>query len=191
MHPWTAPKNLDTDPIFWGVHMIKYTEPYKLTAIKAYVEGSAGLRRVAQQFSVDVSLLRRWVANYQVHGCISTRKRGQPYSAAFKLSVLEHRWKHRLSLRQTAAYFGLGQSSQVGIWERQHYSGSPALSASESKKSAAMTKKPYPIKPVTDDDTQKTRDQLMAELEYLRMENAYLKKLEELKEQKRRQAKKP
>lgn len=54
-----------------------------------------------------------------------------------------------------------------------------------------MPKRPYPIKPVTDDDTQKTRDQLMAELEYLRMENAYLKKLEELKEQKRRQLKKP
>ncbi|RMQ69874.1 hypothetical protein ALQ00_200016 [Pseudomonas syringae pv. tomato] len=54
-----------------------------------------------------------------------------------------------------------------------------------------MPKKPYPTAPVIDDDTQKTRDQLMAELEYLRMENAYLKKLEELKEQQRRQKKKP
>ncbi|PPS47711.1 transposase, partial [Pseudomonas syringae] len=59
------------------------------------------------------------------------------------------------------------------------------------RKPAAMPKKPYPTEPVTADDTHKTRDQLMAELEYLRMENAYLKKLEELKEQQRRQKKKP
>ena len=36
-----------------------------------------------------------------------------------------------------------------------------------------------------------SRDQLLAELEWLRMENAYLKKLEELKKQERRQPKKP
>lgn len=170
--------------------MTKYTDSFKLAAVKAYLEGSSGFRKVARQFSVDCSLLRRWVANYQSHSCVSLRKRGQQYSTEFKHAVLKHRWKNQLSLRQTAAYFGLGQSSQVGIWERHYYSINPAPTAL-IRKAVVMPKKPYPLEPTTDNDTQKPRDQLLAELEYLRMENAYLKKLEALKEQKRRQAKKP
>ena len=97
--------------------MNKYTEQFKLTAIKAYLEGSKGLRTVAQRFDIDVSLLRRWVSSYKLHGSISPRKRGQPYSASFKRNVVEYKRTHHLSLRQVAAHFGLGQSSQVGIWE--------------------------------------------------------------------------
>lgn len=49
-----------------------------------------------------------------------------------------------------------------------------------------MTKKPKPAVPEDKDDALKPREQLLAELEYLRMENAYLKELEALQEQKRR-----
>ena len=182
---------LDTNPISWGVHMSKYSDQFKLTAVQAYLEGGEGFRTVARRFAVDFSLLRRWFSAFQKHGQFSLRKTSQRYSTAYKRSVLEYMHKHQLSLRQTAAHFGLGQSSQIGIWARQHYSGSLDLSASKRRKPAAMSKKPYPIKPTTSDDTDKSRDQLLAELEWLRMENAYLKKLEELKKQERSQPKKP
>lgn len=188
---WTAPKKLDTDPISWGVHMSKYSDQFKLTVVQAYLYGVDGFRKVAQRFSVDFSLLRRWVSIYRQHGCFSLRKPGQRYDTAFKHSVLEYMQQHQLSLRQTAAHFGLGGSSQLGIWALQYYSGDPVPAVPKRRKPAAMATKPYPSKPVTSDDTDKSREQLMAELEYLRMENAYLKKLEELKEQKRRPAKKP
>ena len=171
--------------------MSKYSDQFKLTAVQAYLEDGKGFRTVAQRFAVDFSLLRRWVCAFQKHGQFSLRKPGQRYSATYKRSVLEYMHKHQLSLRQTAAHFGLGQSSQIGIWARQHYSGSLDLPAPKRRKPAAMSKKPYPIKPTTSDDTDKSRDQLLAELEWLRMENAYLKKLEELKEQERSQPKKP
>ena len=189
--PWTAPKKLDTNPISWGVHMSKYSDQFKLTAVQAYLEDGKGFRTVAQRFAVDFSLLRRWVCAFQKHGQFSLRKPGQRYSATYKRSVLEYMHKHQLSSRQTAAHFGLGQSSQIGIWARQHYSGSLALPIPKRKKPTAMSKKPYPIKPTTSDDTDKSRDQLLAELEWLRMENAYLKKLEELKAQERSRPKKP
>ncbi|WP_425048964.1 IS3 family transposase [Pseudomonas juntendi] len=169
--------------------MSKYSDQFKLTAVHAYLEGGEGFRKVAQRLAVDFSLLRRWVSSFQKHGQFSLRKPGQRYSATYKRSVLEYMHKHQLSLRQTAAHFGLGQSSQIGIWARQYYSGSPASPAPKRRKPAAMSKKPYPIKPTTSDDTDKSRDQLLAELEWLRMENAYLKKLEELKKQERRQPK--
>lgn len=92
--------------------------------------------------------------------------------------------KERLSCREVAARFGLGQSSQVGIWERQYYSGGLVdPSVSERKKTVPMPKKSpvqHPSQPVDDDS--KSREQLKAELEFLRMENAYLKKLEEIRE---------
>nr|WP_240979139.1 IS3 family transposase [Pseudomonas putida] len=156
--------------------MSKYSDQFKLTAVQAYLEGGEGFRTVARRFAVDFSLLRRWFSVFQKHGQFSLRKTGQRYSTAYKRSVLEYMHKHQLSLRQTAAHFGLGQSSQIGIWARQHYSGSLDLPAPKRRKPAAMSKKPYPIKPTTSDDTDKSRDQLLAELEWLRMENAYLKK---------------
>ncbi|WP_153004051.1 transposase, partial [Pseudomonas syringae] len=56
--------------------MAKYSEQFKLTVVKAYLEGNIGFRKVASQFSIDFSLLRRWVANYKSHGHTGHRKLG-------------------------------------------------------------------------------------------------------------------
>lgn len=170
--------------------MSKYSDQFRLTAVQAYLEGPAGLRTVALRFAVDVSLLRRWVSSFQQHGHFGLGKRGQRYTDAFKRSVLDHMREHQLSLRQTAAHFALGQSSQIGIWARQNYSSVLSLPAPTKRKPAAMSKKPHLLKPTTSDDTDKSREQLLAELEWMRMENAYLKKLKELKEEERSQTKK-
>ncbi|PKF24248.1 helix-turn-helix domain-containing protein, partial [Pseudomonas hunanensis] len=102
--------------------MGKYTEQFKLTAITAYLDGSNGFRKVAQHLGIDFSLLRRWVARYQANNGIGPGSHGRRYSSDFKQQVLSYMHEHRLSLRQTAAHFGLGQSSQIGIWQRQYYS---------------------------------------------------------------------
>ncbi|ROR49492.1 UNVERIFIED_ORG: transposase-like protein, partial [Pseudomonas psychrophila] len=98
-----CPQKVGHPSNFWVFNMNKYTEQFKLTAIKAYLVGSKGLRTVAQRFDIDVSLLRRWVSSYKLHGSISPRKRGQPYSASFKRNVVEYKRTHHLSLRQVAA----------------------------------------------------------------------------------------
>ena len=167
--------------------MGKYTEQFKLTAITAYLEGSNGFRKVARQFGIDFSLLRRWVASYQVSQGTSSGSHGRRYGREFKQQVLSYMHEHRLSLRQTAAHFGLGQSSQIGIWQRQYYSGNPVMpTALQPRKPINVSKKIKPAKPTDTDDVQKSRDQLMAELEYLRMENAVLKELKALREEKER-----
>ncbi|WP_218641229.1 transposase, partial [Pseudomonas putida] len=180
---------LETNPTLGGV--MKYTEQFKLAAITAYLEGSDGFRKVAQHFNIDFSLLRRWVASYKARSTISSIPHSQRYHIDFKRRVVQHMREHRLSLRQTAAHFGLGQSSRIGIWEDQYYSGNLASSASQRKKPTDVSKKIKPLKPTDTDDALKPRDQLMAELEYLRMENAVLKELKALREEKeRRQEKK-
>jgi transposase len=161
--------------------MSKYSVQFKITAVEAYIHGADGFRKVAKRYSIDFSLLRRWVAAFQAHGSAGLRANGQHFSAEFKRSVVECMHRERLSCREAATRFGLGQSSQVGIWERQYYSG--GFDVSKRKKTVSMPKKsPVPPQsPLVDDDS-KSREQLKAELEYLRMENAYLKKLEEIRE---------
>ena len=161
--------------------MGKYSVQFKITAVEAYINGDDGFRKIANRYSIDCSLLRRWVAAFQARGSAGLRANGHHYSAAFKLSVVECMHKEQLSCREAATRFGLGQSSQVGIWERQYYSG--GLDVPKRKKTVSMPKKSpvSPQSPFVDDDS-KSREQLKAELEYLRMENAYLKKLEEIRE---------
>ncbi|WP_369124926.1 helix-turn-helix domain-containing protein [Pseudomonas sp. RTB2] len=48
------------------------------------------------------------------------------YSKQFKLSVLQPMWREKLSFRQTAVVFNLGNSTQVGRWQQRYYSGGPA-----------------------------------------------------------------
>lgn len=171
--------------------MGKYTEQFKLTAITAYLEGSNGFRKVAHHFGIDCSLLRRWVAGYQAGACLSPRSHGRRYTEELKQRVLKHMLEHHLSLRQTAAHFGLGQSSQIGIWLRQYYSGSPVASVAKQRR-PAVPKKIKPIKPTDTNDAEKSREQLLGELEYLRMENDVLKELKALREEKERtRTKKP
>lgn len=162
--------------------MGKYSTQFKITAVMAYINGNEGFRKIAQRYSIDFSLLRRWVAAYQAQGSCGLRSRGQHCSPAFKVSVLECMHKERLSYREVAARFGLGHSSCVGIWERQYYSGGlAALTRAKPERTVPMPKMPsIEQDSVPVDDDSKSREQLKAELDYLRMENAYLKKLEEV-----------
>ncbi|QVM91196.1 IS3 family transposase [Pseudomonas entomophila] len=164
--------------------MSKYTERFKLTAITTYLEGLNGFRKVAQHFGIDVSLLRRWVASHQAHSSVAPKPKSLRYSDDFKQQVVRHMREHRLSMRQTAAHFGLGQSSRIGIWEQQYYSGHPT--PEQPKKPTAVPKNIKPVKPTDAHDADKPREQLLAELEYLRMENAVLKELKALRESKER-----
>lgn len=167
--------------------MGKYTEQFKLTAITAYLNGTNGFRKVARHFDIDVSLLRRWVASYQAGGSLRPGSHARRYSLEFKRQVLSYMQEHRLSMRQTAAHFGLGQSSQIGTWQRQHYSGVIAVPTPiKPTKPATTPMKIKPAKPTDLNDAQKPREQLMAELEYVRMENAVLKELKALREEKER-----
>lgn len=174
--------------------MSKYTQQFKLSAITAFLQRGSGYRFIAAQFQMDPSLLRRWVEAFRLHGEASLQVRGKHHSPAFKLSVLERLWRDKLSFRQAAAIFNLGNSSQVGTWQSQYYSGGiTALATGQKGPRTAMPKppaKPTETVPVNDEDL--SYDELLAKFRHAQMEIAYLKKLKELREEKARltQAKK-
>jgi transposase len=126
------------------------------------------------------SLVARWVAAYECHGSAGLSKKRSQYSAQFKLSVLQHMWDNRLSRFQTAVKFDVRRHATVGSWERAYREGGfDALvprAKGKPKKMTTPTTKPE----AQPDDDKRSRDELVAELNQLRMENAYLKKLQAL-----------
>lgn len=159
--------------------MIKHSDQFKLKIVKQYLDGSIGFRSLARQHGVASPMVRRWVEWYKLHGEAGLTRKKSHYSAEFKLSVLKYMWENALSQTQVAAKYNIRNPTSVGIWERRYRSGSyEALLRSSRRKSEDMQ---APIsKPETLRDDEKPREQLIKELEYLRMENEFLKKLEAL-----------
>jgi transposase len=160
--------------------MGKYKEQTKLAAARDYCSGHLSLRAVAKRHGVDVSSLRQWVAAYKVHGASGLRaKRKKCYSAAFKLSVLAHVREDGLSYRQAAKLFDIRRFDIIGNWERQYNEGgAEALSFGSRGSHNKKMKKPDRNATPPSGDAARSREELLDELSYLRLENAYLKKLD-------------
>ena len=160
---------------------MKYTEQFKHTVVHDYLAGHDGYKAIAQRHGIaNRSLVERWVMAYRLHGDAGLSRKRSRYKADFKVSVLQHMWENRLSITQTAAKFDIRRYSTVGDWERAYREGgvdalTPPL-APRPKKMTIPTTKPE----VSLGEDKRSREELMAELEYLRMENAYLKKVQAL-----------
>lgn len=161
--------------------MAKYDEQFKLKVVQQYLSGGKGFKEVARQYGVAHSSVCQWVAGYQAHGAKALSKKRGRYSARFKLSVLQCKWQEGLSQRQTAARFNLRSSTRVGVWERQYDNGGlDALAPRPQGHRIKMPHRPPPKLIPTAPPGARTLEQVLEENEYLRAENAYLKKLEAL-----------
>ena len=160
--------------------MTKYDEQFKLRMVREYLDGSAGSDTLAKRYGLLGSLLRRWVAMYRARGESGLRKKHSAYSGEFKLSVLQHMWDNGLSFGQTAAAFNIRHHAIVGVWERSYRAG--GFDALVPRPRGRPKQMPVPTTKAesTSDDEKRTHEELLAELNQLRMENAYLKKLQAL-----------
>jgi transposase len=161
---------------------VRYSEKTRLAATKDYCSGYDGLRRVAERHQVEVSSLRKWVVAYQAHGIdgLRTKQGCVRYSADFKQAVVKRMRQEGLSYRQVAGLSNVRNFNIIEVWERQYDDGSLAeLTARPATSIIKMPKTPIQKnKPPVDGDS--SREDLLAEVNHLRMENAYLKKLEAL-----------
>lgn len=169
--------------------MSKYTEQFKVEVVRDYLAGFSSLRTIAQRHGMaNHSLVERWLAAFRLHGPAGLKTKRSQYSAQFKLSVLRHMWENRLSITQTAARFDIRRHSTVGVWERAYREGGiDALAPRPRERHKQMTI-PTTKPEAPADDGKRSREDLIAELNHLRMENAYLKKLEALVQARRKSA---
>lgn len=171
--------------------MTRYTDQQKLDAVKAYRAGEGGLRAIAKAHCVGYDALRAWVASYDVHGPSGvTAKRKINYDLEFKLDVLRRMREDGLSSRQAAALFNIRRLDQVAEWSRLYaVHGAAALQPGWKHEQTTMSKSPRQ----RDDqealpDDQRSREELLRDLQQLRAENAYLKKAQALARTKTRSA---
>lgn len=160
---------------------MKYTEQFKIEVVNDYLGGVSSFLTVAQRHGVtNRSLVERWVASFQLHGAAGLRRKRSQYSAEFKLSVLRHMWENQLSITQTAAKFDIRRHSTVGVWERAYRDGGLDALASRPRERPKRMTTPTTKQEARLPDDKRSREDLLDELNYLRMENAYLKKLRAL-----------
>lgn len=173
--------------------MSKYSSTFKQEVVSYHGDGKHSYREVGLHFGLDHSMVRRWVASHAAHGVAGLSRKHSHYDARFRLSVLERMWKDGLSRRQAAALFDIRSVGCLSVWERQYERGGlEALAPRRRGGSRSMVKPPVAPPPVTNtggdgppSDEARSREELLAELAYLRMENAYLKKLEALTQARR------
>ena len=106
------------------------------------------------------------------------------YSADYKLKVLNYINEHGTSIREAAAIFNLPTHSLLLSWKHQlETKGVDALKQKKKGRTSMKDeKKPVPA--------EGSIEALQAEFERLRMENAYLKKLNALVQNKEKSPKK-
>ena len=161
--------------------MSKYTEQFKHQVVQDYLSGGGGYKALSQRHGMaNRSLVERWVMAYQLHGDAGLRKKPRSrYDADFKLSVLQHMWENRLSYAKVTLHFKIEGHNTLRRWARQYReNGVAALMPDPSRQHSRMT---IPtIKPEPKNNDQLTVQELIEQNNQLRMENAYLKKLQAL-----------
>ena len=158
--------------------MSKYSEEFKLKVVNYYLNNRYGWKYVAKQFDIPAwTTVRKWVRKYEEHGkrgLIKNQKTS--YSGDFKQNVVEYMHTNHLSATMTATKFNLANENTVLRWERIYYEEGPqALYKEKRGRNKNMSSKPRKKKLSKD-----VEEDLIAEVQRLRMENAYLKKLQAL-----------
>ncbi|MDX3775773.1 hypothetical protein QE250_16800 [Chromatiaceae bacterium AAb-1] len=164
--------------------MSRHQRAFKLQlAILAEQESSDTL---ARKYDVSSRQIRYWSMVYRIHGGNSFLHSDYPYTATFKMNVLSAMRNNDWSLGYTSAYFDLSTPGILFQWQKLYSLGGISRLHSQRKGKRCMKHLSSEPKP----SEQMTEKELREELDYLRAENAVLKKLEALAQAKKKKAKK-
>lgn len=156
--------------------MSKYSYEEKLEAVLRVVDDGMTVQQSARILGTSKTPVLRWVARYRKFGPEGLLLKHGIYDGAFKLSVIEYMHANHLSLFQTAVEFGIPTDVTVGKWERIYYEEGPEALYRDNRGRKKKVKSNKPKKKIN----KQTEEDLIAEVQRLRMENEYLKKLQAL-----------
>ncbi len=158
--------------------MSKYTTEFKLKIVEHYLQTNCSKKSLARKFKVSRSDVQKWIAFYENQGEAGLVSTYTNYTEEFKLDVLNFVIETGTSLIETAAVFNIPAPSTILRWKK--LLEKQGIRALQSKNGASIyekdTKKTQPV--------EGSQEALLAEIERLRMENAYLKKLNALVQEK-------
>lgn len=157
--------------------MSKYSYEQRLEAVLKVTEMNISCKTVGKLLGCDATHVRRWVKRYERFGIEGLLLKHGTYTGEFKQHVIEYMHENHLSIFETATVFGIPSDATVGKWERIYYQEGPQAlyRNNRGRKKKMSSEKPKKVKL-----NKETEEDLIAEVQRLRMENAYLKKLNAL-----------
>lgn len=158
--------------------MKKYETEFKLKIVERFLAGEGGPKLLSRRWSVPEEKVRTWVSHYRLHGIAGLQPKRSAYTADFKLQVLAHQDREQLSYRQVAAIYDIRNPNQVVVWRRAFDDG--GVEALEGKRHASLMKEEESNPESAEVDDAHSHRALRKEIERLRAEVAYLKKLRAL-----------
>jgi len=163
--------------------MSKYHRELKLCIAQRYIDGEPS-RQLSKELSISSSQIRYWGQVFVIHGSDSFLPTMHSKNSQTKLSALNLMWTNGWSINHTSAFLNISSPGILFVWlNRYKQEGIKGLDSPSRGRPAVK------IKPTPKPDDEMTTEELKQALIYLRAENAVLKKLEELKREKRRQTK--
>ncbi|WP_342472341.1 IS3 family transposase [Metasolibacillus sp. FSL H7-0170] len=158
--------------------MAKYTSEEKLQAVLRYLEGKESSHEIAKSMGTDHKAILNWAKQYEYNGVETFIKRYTNYSAQFKLDVLNYMIENGTSLLETAAIFHIATPSTLRVWKKQFET--KGFDALQSKRKGRPSMKKETNKQPKQAPVEGSPEALQAEINRLRMENEYFKKVERL-----------
>ena len=169
--------------------MSKFKTEDKIQIVLRYLEGNESFGKIEEEVRVSKTIISGWVRLYEQHGMEAFIKSYTNYSGEFKLNVLNYMNETGTSSYDTAAIFNISSPGMVRNWRKAFETG--GIDALQSKKKGRPSmKKVSKINKEQQLPVEGSIEALRAENDRLRMENAYLKKLNALvREQEKLQTK--
>lgn len=162
--------------IFGGVlFMSKYSYEEKLEAVLRVIEEGMSYETSAKVLGTAQSHVQRWVKRYENYGPEGLLLHNGTYTGEFKQHVIQYMHKENLSASQTAVLFKIPRETQVLNWERiriYYEEGLETLYIDRSGRKPKMLKETNPKKKQL---RPKVEEDIIKEVQRLRMENEYLK----------------
>jgi len=165
--------------------MTKFNKDFRLKLVMEVDQGNP-LQAVAKRYGVDRNTLRAWYTKYSHGGVDQLFSVNRRYTQEFKINAVEYRRQNDLSYRLAAADLGIPSEGVLCQWEKRYleYGVSGLQTTKKGRPPKVPEKKEKPKSDLN-------REELLeAENAQLRMENAYLKKLNALVEEREKSKKK-
>lgn len=157
--------------------MSKLSLEKKAEIVAHYLHSNDGYINTAKIFGISCSVVKMLVAQYKENGIEGLSHRNGSYSGEFKLHVLQYQQENKLSAKETAVFFKIPNRGTICAWRKKYLLGGYELLSRDGRgnpKNMAAKKSKRNSEPKTE------LEKLREEVEWLRMENAILKKLNAL-----------
>lgn len=153
----------------------KYSIEIKLEIVQRYLKGDISQKELANEYGVASKAdIQKWAATYREHGMDRLSQNRRIYTGEFMVSLIDYMCETNSSIRFTAAHFNIPSPTLVRDWKIKY-----DRLGRDTFLCKCKAKEPK-MKPKRTNTSKRAEKELLDEIDYLWMENEYLKKLNAL-----------